>query len=250
MQALTPEPRQYCATRGFTLLELMVVVVIIGIVVIGTILSLGATGRDSGLEQERDRLSALIAYTRERGEMLTLEYGIRLGQHGYRFTFYDNRLAQWGPERVDDTLRLRRLPQGLRFQLLIEGKEIVLDDKALQITPVSAAPVGALATVNASGSSSGGAAPGVLSVANLSSLPGAPGAPGTPGSSNSPSVPSSSGGLNATVSNDTPQILLFSNGDTNSFALTIVREQVGRSATLQSSDDGTVRVGDIIEAKQ
>jgi hypothetical protein len=29
-----------------------------------------------------------------------------------------------------------------------------------------------------------------------------------------------------------------------------VREEVGRSATLQSSDDGTVRVGDIIEAKQ
>jgi type II secretion system protein H len=247
MQALTREPRRYCAARGFTLLELMVVVVIIGIVVIGTILSLGATGRDSGLEQERDRLAALIAYTRERGEMLTLEYGIRFGQHGYRFTFYDNRLAQWGPERVDDTLRLRRLPQGLRFQLLIEGKEIVLDDKALQISPVSAAPAGALPTVNASGSSSGGAAPGVLSVANLSSLPGTPGAPGT---SNNPSAPGSSGGLNSTVSNDTPQILLFSNGDTNSFALTIVREEVGRSATLQSSDDGTVRVGDIIEAKQ
>jgi len=87
-----------------------------------------------------------------------------------------------------------------------------------------------------------------LSVANLSSLPGAPGTPGTPGASNNPSVPS--GGLNSTVSDDTPQILLFSNGDTNSFALTIVREEVGRSTTLQSSDDGTVRVGDIIEAKQ
>ena len=32
------------------------------------------------------------------------------------------RQAQWGPERVDDTLRLRRLPEGLRFQLLIEGR--------------------------------------------------------------------------------------------------------------------------------
>jgi type II secretion system protein H len=247
MQALTGESRGRCAARGFTLLELMVVVVIIGIVVIGTILSLGATGRDSGLEQERDRLGALIAYTRERGEMLTLEYGIRFGQHGYRFTFYDNRLAQWGPERVDDTLRLRRLPEGLRFQLLIEGKEIVLDDKALQISPVTPLPAAGLATVNTSGSSSGGTAPGALSVANLSSLPGAPGASGT---SNNLSVPGSSGGLNSTVSDDTPQVLLFSNGDTNSFALTIVREEVGRSTTLQSSDDGTVQVGDIIEAKR
>jgi hypothetical protein len=87
-------------------------------------------------------------------------------------------------------------------------------------------------------------------VANLSSLPGTPGAPAAPGTSNSPSAPTSSGGLNSTISDDTPQIQLFSNGDTNSFALTIVREEVGRSATLQSSDDGTVRVGDIIEAKQ
>jgi prepilin-type N-terminal cleavage/methylation domain-containing protein len=247
MQPLAREPRQYCPARGFTLLELMVVVVIIGIVVMGTILSLGATGRDSGLEQERDRLVALIAYTRERGQMLTLEYGIRFGQHGYRFTFYDNRLAQWGPERVDDTLRPRRLPQGLRFQLLIEGKEIVLDDKALQIAPVSAAPVAALSTGTTSGSSSAGAAPGTLSLANL---PNVPGTTGAPGASNNLSAPGSSGTLNSTVSDDTPQLLLFSNGDTNSFALTIVREEAGRSATLQSSDDGTVQVGDIIEAKQ
>jgi hypothetical protein len=141
-------------------------------------------------------------------------------------------------------LRLRRLPEGLRFQLLIEGKEIVLDDKALQISPVTAAPATGLSAANASGSSSGGAPPGVLSVANLSNLPGTPGAPGTPNSSSG----SGSSGLNSTVSDDTPQVLLFSNGDTNSFALTLVREQVGRSATLQSSDDGTVRVGDIIEA--
>jgi hypothetical protein len=44
--------------------------------------------------------------------------------------------------------------------------------------------------------------------------------------------------------------MLFSNGDTNTFALTIVREGVGRSVTLQSSDDGTVKVGDIVEVKQ
>ena len=32
-----------------------------------------------------------MAYVHERGGMLTLEYGIRCGQHGYRFVFFDNR---------------------------------------------------------------------------------------------------------------------------------------------------------------
>ena len=61
---------------------------------------------------------------------------------------------------------------------------------------------------------------------------------------------SSGGGLNNQAPDNTPQIMLFSNGDTNTFALTIERVGVGRSVTLQSADDGTVKVGDIVEVKQ
>jgi hypothetical protein len=43
--------------------------------------------------------------------------------------------------------------------------------------------------------------------------------------------------------------MLFSNGDTNSFALTLSREGSNRSVTLQSSEDGSVQVGDIVEPK-
>jgi type II secretion system protein H len=259
------------AQRGFTLIEIMVVVVIIGILVIGAILSLGATGKDSGLEQERDRLAALIAYGRERGAMLTLEYGIRCGQHGYRFAFYDNRLMQWTPESVDDTLRLRRLPAGLQFRLLIEGKQIVLDDKALQTNPSAALPAGASKSLL--GSSSGMSAitgTGGLGSAFASSSSGGFGSSSSSSGSGSGSSSSSgyggsssygsssggygssSGGLNSQAPDNTPQIMLFSNGDTNTFALTIERVGVDRSTTLQSSDDGTgtVRVGDIIEVKK
>ena len=274
------------AERGFTLLEIMIVVVIVGILVIGAILSLGATGQDSAMQQERDRLSALMTYGRERGAMLTLEYGIRCGQHGYRFVFYDNRLMRWAPETVDDTLRARKLPSGLRLDLVIEGHPIVLDDNALKVDALAAtAPggksalgsssgIGAISGVNGLGAlsssgsstlfsassggfgtggfSSGGFSSGGFSSGGLGS--GFTGFSSSSGGYGAGSGYSSGGGgdfsLNTQPDNNMPQILLFSNGDTNSFVLTLSREGMNRSVTLQSSDDGTIKVGDIVEPKQ
>jgi hypothetical protein len=185
-------------------------VVIIGVVVLGAILSLGATGKDSQLERERDRLSALMAYAHERGGMLTLEYGIRCGQHGYRFVYFDNITNQWAPETVDDTLRPRRLPAGLALQMLVEGRPIVLDDKALTLSKSAVTPAGG-------------------TISTLGDMPSS---------------------FNNQLADNSPQIMLFSNGDANSFALTIARDGVGRSVTLQSQSDGTIKVSEILEPKR
>ena len=218
MLELTPKRPQ-----GFTLLEMLVVVFIIALLTSAAIIGLGATGKDSELEKERDRLEALMSYVRERGAMLTLEYGIRCGPHGYRFVYFDNRLNQWQPERVDDTLRLRRLPKGLRLTLNIEGHQIVLDDKNLTIPKTLTRPANSM----------GGMPAGDPSAGATSSTLGS-------------DMPSSF----ATQSADNaPQILLLSNGDTNSFALTLSREGVNRSTTLQSSADGKVLASAIVESK-
>lgn len=185
------------------------VVAIIAVIIVGAILSLGVTGKDSQLERERDRLSALMAYVHERGGMLTLEYGIRCGQHGYRFVYFDNVSNQWKPETVDDTLRPRRMPAGLTLTLDVEGRPIVLNDKALVLSKRDTTPAGG--TISTLGD-----------------------------------IPSS---FSNQLADNSPQIMLFSNGDTNSFALTIARDGVRRSATLQSNADGTLKVGDIVEPK-
>jgi general secretion pathway protein H len=114
------------ARTGFTLVELMVVVVIIGLVAAGTLLSLGGSGRDSQLEQERDRLAALIEYVRERAALQTIEYGLRCEQGGFRFVMYDSRKTQWLEDPLDETLRRRTLPAGLELALAVEDHPIVL----------------------------------------------------------------------------------------------------------------------------
>jgi general secretion pathway protein H len=116
--------------RGFTLIEVMVVVVIIGIVVAGALLSIGTAGRDSQLERERDRLVSLIEYVRERAALQTVEYGLRCQQDGYQFVQYDTRKSQWLEDPLDDTLRARPLPPGLTLRLEVEHKAIVLPLRA------------------------------------------------------------------------------------------------------------------------
>ena len=112
--------------RGFTLIELLVVIVIIGVMLGTMFLSMGDRGHDSQLDRERDRLVALLNYVQERAALQTIEYGLRCDQGGYRFVMYDSRKALWLEDPLDDTLRARRLPDGLELALNVEDRQIVL----------------------------------------------------------------------------------------------------------------------------
>ena len=120
--------RPPAAAGGFTLIEVMVVVLIIGVVIAGTLLSIGTTGRDSELERERDRLASLCDYVRERAELQTLEYGLRVTPTSYAFVVYDNRTRRWDEDALDTTLGLHRLPVGLDLSLVVEGRKVLLKE--------------------------------------------------------------------------------------------------------------------------
>ena len=135
---VTHASRKNAAAAGFTLVELMVVVVIIGVVIAGMLLSIGGPGRDTQLEQERDRLAALIDYVRERAAMQTIEYGLRCETGGYRFVLYDARAAAWREDPLDESLRARALPAGLEIALSVEDRAIVLPKRT---DPKAKAPV-------------------------------------------------------------------------------------------------------------
>ena len=122
----TSATRHAAAAAGFTLIEILIVVVIIGVISAGILLSLGLTGRDRELEKESDRLLALFTYAREQAELQTREYGVMFQDDGYEFLTYDARRAAWRSVPEDEALGARHLPDGLGFRLSVEARPVVL----------------------------------------------------------------------------------------------------------------------------
>ena len=112
--------------NGFTLVEMLVVLVIIGVMVAGGTLALSWLGDDSQLQREADRVLALMNYARERAELQTREYALRLTPGRYEFMSLDARSGRWMPVTDDDTLRARALPDGIDVKLIVEGRPVIL----------------------------------------------------------------------------------------------------------------------------
>lgn len=175
MRNMPGQPR-----AGFTLVELLVVMVIIAVVVSGVVFSIGVVGQDRELQREADRLVSLLAYSREQAELTSREYGLYCLAGGYSFVLFNPRTSLWVDLANDEVLRERTLPAGLSTRLWVEGREIVL--------PLA--------------------------------------------------VPLDQADLK-------PQILLFSNGDVNTFELQLERADAGRWIRLAVNEQGEVSAGDI-----
>ena len=130
---MTPSSQETSTTsrgraHGFTFVEILVVVVIIGIATAGAILAVSVVGRDRELDTETERLVALMNYAREQAELQTRELGLLCDEHGYEFLAFDPRRGIWDSVAYDDVLRARKLPEGLRVRLVIEGRPVLLGE--------------------------------------------------------------------------------------------------------------------------
>jgi general secretion pathway protein H len=113
-------------SKGFTLIEILVVIVIIAVVISLTVLSVNSTGRDSQLDEETRRIEGLVGLLHERALLEGRDFGMRIEPTAYQFVVYDTRTDRWMPFDQDHEFRKRELPKGVSFQLMLDSQVVVI----------------------------------------------------------------------------------------------------------------------------
>jgi general secretion pathway protein H len=123
--ASRPRPARHRAS-GFTLLEVLVVIVIIGIITSMAVISVNVLGGDHEMQQEAERLQAILLQAREDALLQSRDLGLRIDETSLEFLEYDGRNERWRTVLGDPLLRERVLPAGLRLRLRLEDRDVQL----------------------------------------------------------------------------------------------------------------------------
>jgi general secretion pathway protein H len=109
--------------RGFTLLELMVVILIIGVIVTFASLSIGDRALDDRLEAEAKRLEQLLRLAEEEADLKGAPLGLSFTVTGYRFLVAD-RAHGWTDYAKGGVLRSRDILPPFYTELHVEDRLI------------------------------------------------------------------------------------------------------------------------------
>jgi len=113
--------------NGFTLLELLVVVVIVAILFTYTTLAIRSDSPEDIIKKEEQRLERLVQLALEESILRGEEYGLEIFLDGYRFLRFSIENNQWLPLTDDRILRERELPLDMELEMTLEDTEIIID---------------------------------------------------------------------------------------------------------------------------
>jgi general secretion pathway protein H len=120
----TSEPnfslRRRRSAAGFTLLEILVVMVIVGILTGTVIFSFTGADSEQRLKGTAQNLAARIELARQHALQRNREWGIYVERDGYRFAEFDVETAQW-VEREGRTFGATQVPEEMELRLKTSG---------------------------------------------------------------------------------------------------------------------------------
>lgn len=116
----------FSRAHGFTLLELLIVIVIVAILFSFVSLNIRSTTPEDIIKEEANRLQRLIQLVLEEAVLKNQEYGLEFKANSYRFLVYNE--SQWQTINGDKLLRQRELPEDMEIELAIEQTDIIIGD--------------------------------------------------------------------------------------------------------------------------
>jgi general secretion pathway protein H len=115
-------------SSGFTLLELMVVLVLVGIIFSFAMLSLGGDDLAELMEQETRRLGTLLGLVSDEAVLRGEEMAVHFTDTGYEFLILNGN--QWQAPEDDRLLQARSLPADIEIRLEVDGDPPGLTDSS------------------------------------------------------------------------------------------------------------------------
>ena len=119
--------RKRAARSGFTLIEILVVVVILGVVIGAVTLAVGAVGGERQFARQAEQVRALFVYACEQAEFSGRDVGISVDRQGFHFSVAGGN--DWTAS-VASELRARTWLSGTVPTLSRDAQAVAVTDKA------------------------------------------------------------------------------------------------------------------------
>lgn len=105
--------------RGFTLLEIMLVMLLLGLMASYVVVNFVSESRTARLEKEAARLQQLVQVLSETAILKQQDFGVVMNDKGYQFVVHDGQ--KWQEVAEPEFMRFHAWPEAIKAELELDG---------------------------------------------------------------------------------------------------------------------------------
>ncbi len=113
--------------KGFTLIEVLLVIVVVGIMVAAIQVNFSSNKPEALLEQESTRFASVFNLASEYGLLNNIELGLYIQHNSYQFVGFDG--VRWSPLPDNELLAVYQLPEAVAMTLVFD--DLPLEEPSL-----------------------------------------------------------------------------------------------------------------------